>query len=125
VFGLGMVSKQQDSEKNRISISRGMLFFSSRLAVRIGEEAAGDWLPPGSSFYSSLGFYGLRPLCSADLRLAIDEIVHHDDVMVLIVIRTRYIAGRDPDRGDAGVIKLDAEKGLISIARRGWNETAE
>ena len=68
----------------------------------------------------------MRPLCSADLRLAVDEIVHHDDVMLLIVVRPRgNIAGRDPDRGDAGVIKLDAEEGEISIARRGRNETAE
>ena len=61
-----------------------------------------------------------------DLWLAVDEVVHHDDVMLAIVVRPRgNVAGLDPDRRDAGVIKLDAEEGQASIARRGRNETAE
>jgi hypothetical protein len=61
-----------------------------------------------------------------DLWLAVDEVVHHDDVMLFIVVRTRgNVAGRNPDRRDAGVIKLDAEEGQASVARRGRNETAE
>ena len=61
-----------------------------------------------------------------DLWLAVDEVVHHDDVMLAIVIRPRgNVAGLDPDRRDAGVIKLDAEEGQASVARRGRNETAE
>ena len=60
------------------------------------------------------------------LWLAVDEVVHHDDVMAGIVIRPRgNVAGLDPDRSDAGVIKHDAEEGQASIARRGRNETAE
>ena len=43
-----------------------------------------------------------------------------------IVVRPRgNVAGLDPDRRDAGVVKLDAEEGQASIARRGRNETAE
>ena len=60
------------------------------------------------------------------LWLAVDEVVHHHDVMLAIVIRPRgNVAGRNPNRRDAGVIKLDAEEGQASIARRGRNETAE
>src|SRR4029077_8145251 len=56
----------------------------------------------------------------------VDEIVHHDDVVLLIVVRSRgNVAGRDPNRRDAGIVKLDAEEGQVSIARRGRNETAE
>jgi hypothetical protein len=55
---------------------------------------------------------------SNDLWLAVDEVVHHDDVMLAIVIRPRgNVAGRNPNRRDAGVIKLDAEEGQASIAR--------
>ena len=61
-----------------------------------------------------------------ELWLAVDEIVHHDDVVLLIVVRPRgNVAGCDPNRRDAGVVKLDGEKGQVSIARRGRNETAE
>ena len=61
-----------------------------------------------------------------ELWLAVDEIVHHDDVVLLIVVRSRgNVAGRDPNRRDASIVKLDTEKGQVSIARRGWNETAE
>ena len=46
-----------------------------------------------------------------NLRLAVDEVVHHDDVMLFIVVRPRGdVAGLDPDRRDAGVIELDAEE---------------
>jgi hypothetical protein len=61
-----------------------------------------------------------------ELWLAVDEIVHHDDVVLLIIIRPwGNVAGCDPNRRDAGIVKLDAEKGQVSIARRGRNETAE
>ncbi len=60
------------------------------------------------------------------LWLAVDEVVHHDDVMLAIIIRPRgNVAGRDPDRRDARVVKHDAEEGQASIARRGRDETAE
>ena len=46
--------------------------------------------------------------------------------MLAIVIRPRgNVAGLDPDRRDAGVIKLDAEEGQASIARRSRNVTVE
>src|SRR5213592_4917024 len=52
-----------------------------------------------------------------ELWLAVDEIVHHDDVVLLIVVRARgNVASRDPDRRDASVIELDAEEGQVSIA---------
>ena len=60
------------------------------------------------------------------LWLAVDEIVHHDNVMVPIIGRTRgYVTGLDPDRRDAGVVKHDAKEGEASIARRRWNEAGE
>jgi hypothetical protein len=46
--------------------------------------------------------------------------------MVPIIFRTRgNVAGLDPDRRDAGVVKHDAEEGQASIARRRRNETGE
>ena len=55
-----------------------------------------------------------------ELWLAVDEVVHHDDVMLAIVIRPRgNVAGLDPDRRDAGVVKLDREEGQASVSRRG------
>src|SRR5262245_28653702 len=35
------------------------------------------------------------------------------------------IAARDPHSGDARVVKDDAEEGLTSIPRRGWDKAAE
>ena len=88
--------------------------------------------------------YGVGPLCSGwaalpivstveficsylkELRLAVDEVVHHDNVMVPIIVRTRgNVTGLDHDRRDAGVVKHDAEEGQASIARRRRNETGE
>ena len=61
-----------------------------------------------------------------ELWLAVDEVVHHDDVMLAIVVRPRgNVAGRDPNRRDAGVVKLDREEGQVSIARCGRNGTNE
>jgi hypothetical protein len=46
--------------------------------------------------------------------------------MMFIVVRSwGNVAGPNPNGRDAGVIKLDAEEGQVSIARRGRNETAE
>ena len=76
----------------------------------------------GASIVSSLESH-LHSL--KDLWLAVDEIIHHDDVMVLIVIRPRgNVAGFDHDRRDAGVVKLDPDEGQVSIAlamtERNW-----
>jgi len=60
------------------------------------------------------------------LWLAVEEVIHHDDVMLAIVIRPRgNVAARDPDRCDARVVKHDAEEGEAAIARRSRHETAE
>jgi hypothetical protein len=61
-----------------------------------------------------------------ELWLAVDEVVHHDDVIVAIVIRPRgNVAGFDPDPRDARVVKHDAEEGQAPVSRRGRDETAE
>jgi hypothetical protein len=60
------------------------------------------------------------------LWLAVDKVIHHDDVSLFIIIRPRRdVAGCDPDPRDARVVKHDAEEGKAPIARRGRNETAE
>src|SRR5512141_3148726 len=60
------------------------------------------------------------------LRLAIEEVIHHDDVMRPIIIRPRRsIAARDPNSGDARVVKDDAEERKTSISRRGWGKATE
>ena len=60
------------------------------------------------------------------LWLAVDEVVHHDNVMVPIIVRTwGNVTGLDHDRRDAGVVKHDPEEGEASMARRRRNETGE
>jgi hypothetical protein len=111
------------------------------------EEQQNSDEPPGTSVRSTLvvtrqlvlilvSFYGLRPFAFRlggasivssvefhfrslnDLWLAVDEVIHHDDVMALIVIWPRgNVAGFDQDRRDAGVVELDPEEGQVSIAR--------
>ena len=45
------------------------------------------------------------------LWLAVEKVIHHDDVVLIIIIRPRgYVAGRDPDPRDARVVKKDAEE---------------
>ena len=52
------------------------------------------------------------------LWLAVDEVVHRDDVMTGIVARPRgNVAGLDPYRRNARVAKHDAEEGQVSTAR--------
>ena len=54
-----------------------------------------------------------------DLWLAVDEVVHHDNVMLPIIVRTRRnVASLDADRCDAGVIEGDPDEGEISVAGR-------
>ena len=63
---------------------------------------------------------------SKQLWLAVDEVVHHYNVMLPIVVRTgSHVAGFDADRGDAGVIECDAEEREVPVARRCGNDTAE
>ena len=57
------------------------------------------------------------------LRFAVKEIIHHDDVMIPIIIWPRgSIAARDSHSGDAGVAKDDAEEGETSVSRGGWDK---
>ena len=45
------------------------------------------------------------------LWLAVKKIIHHDDVVLITVIRSRgYVARRDPDPRDARVFKKDPEE---------------
>jgi hypothetical protein len=63
---------------------------------------------------------------SQGLWLAIDEVIHHNDILFPNVIRPRGNAtGCDPDSRDARIIEHDSEEGLAPIARRGWDEAAE
>src|SRR5262245_49708623 len=60
------------------------------------------------------------------LWLAVDKVIHHDDVVLPIIIRSRgNVTGCDPHARDARVIEHDTEKGKTPIARRGRNETTE
>ena len=63
---------------------------------------------------------------SARLWLAVDKVIHHHDVLILIIIRPRRrVAGRDPNPRDKRVVKHDAEEGKTPIARRSRDETTE
>ena len=60
------------------------------------------------------------------LRFAVQEIIHHDDVMCSIVIWPRgSIAACYSYSGDACVAKDEAEEGKTSVAWRGWNKATE
>src|SRR6185503_12186908 len=60
------------------------------------------------------------------MRLSIDEIVHHDDVGLPVIVRTGSdIACNDPHTGDPRVVELDPEERKASIARRSRDKTAE
>ena len=75
----------------------------------------------------------LRWFCTGDaalysqwLRLAVDEIIHHDDVSRSIIIRPGGLrAGSDSDTRDKRVLKHYTEKGKAPVARRSRDETAE
>ena len=60
------------------------------------------------------------PLVGKGLWLAVEEVVHHDDVMFRIIIRPwGDVAAGDPHPGDARLVEYDAEEGQAAIARRG------
>ena len=45
------------------------------------------------------------------LWLAVEKVIHHDDVVLIIIIRPRgYVARRDPNPRDACVFKKDPEE---------------
>src|SRR5436309_1644846 len=60
------------------------------------------------------------------LRFAVEEVIHHDNVVLPLIIRPRrHGAARDPHAGNACVVEDDAEKGEACIAWRGRDGTAE
>ena len=60
------------------------------------------------------------------LWLAVEEVIHHNDVISCIIIRPRGdVAACDPHPGDARVVKHDAEEGQAPIARRRRDKAAE
>jgi hypothetical protein len=60
------------------------------------------------------------------LWLAVDEVIHHDDVVVLIIVPARLrVAGRDPHACDQRLIEHDSEKGKACVPWRSRDETAE
>src|SRR5215813_13588362 len=45
-------------------------------------------------------------------RLSIDKVVHHDDVIFTVVVRTwSRVSGSDPHMSDQSVVKFDAKEG--------------
>src|SRR5919109_2976139 len=59
------------------------------------------------------------------LWLAVQKVIHHDDVNFAIIRPRSYVAGGDPDSGDDRFFKENAKKGKARIAGRSRNETAE
>jgi hypothetical protein len=58
--------------------------------------------------------------------LSIDEVVHHDDVIRIVIVRTwRHVSCNNPHRGDPRIVKLNPEERKTSITRSGRDKTAE
>src|ERR1044072_2009503 len=58
--------------------------------------------------------------------LSIDEVVHNDDVVRLVIVRTRSdIACNNPHSCDPRIVKLDPEERKTAITRGGRDKTAE
>ena len=56
--------------------------------------------------------HGIAPQLVKQLWLAVNEVVHHDDIMSGIIVWSRSnVAGLDVYQRDAGVTKRDAEEG--------------
>ena len=74
--------------------------------------------------YSSQSRYGSQ--LRLRLWLAVDKVIHHDDVTLAIIIRARGdVATRDPHPRDERLVKHDAEEGKTPIARRSRDETTK
>src|ERR1700752_2638920 len=61
------------------------------------------------------------------LRLAVKEVIHHDDISSPPIIQSRGdVSARDPHSGDGRVaVKHDAEEGKAAIAWQGRDNAAE
>ena len=57
--------------------------------------------------------------------LAIDKVIHHDNVYFPVIRPRSHLTGCDPDSCDARVIKEDAQEGKARITWRSRDETAE
>lgn len=44
-------------------------------------------------------------------RFSVEEVVHHDDVLSVVIRPRRHIAGNDPHSSDTSVAKDNAEEG--------------
>ena len=66
---------------------------------------------PGSANSCTMQALSQRFCRLVGLWLAVEKVIHHDDVVLIIIIRPRgYVAGCDPDSRDAGVFKKDPEE---------------
>ena len=60
------------------------------------------------------------------LGFAVDEVIHHNDVMFPVIVRPRDdVAARDPHPGDARIVEHDAEERQAAITRRGRGKATE
>jgi len=60
------------------------------------------------------------------MRLAINKIIHHDDVIFAVIIRSwRRVAGCDSHASYPSIVEYDAEERQIPITWRRWDKTAE
>ena len=60
------------------------------------------------------------------MRLTVDEIVHHDDVVRLVIVWTRSnVTADDSDAGDPRVVELDPEERKTSVTRCGRYKAAK
>lgn len=68
----------------------------------------------------------LTSVSKKGLWLAVDEVVHHHNVMVGIIIRSwSVVAGYDPDDSDPWIGEHDPEEGEVSITGRGRHSAGE
>src|SRR5262249_51629284 len=66
------------------------------------------------------------PLLIKGLWLAVDKVIHHNDIVLLIIIRPRgSVAGCDSHPRDECVVKNNTEEGKTPIARRSRNKAAK
>src|SRR5262245_40561431 len=82
--------------------------------------------PKYSRHYASLWVSSsYSATCLVGLWLAVEKVIHHDNVHFPIIRARSYVAGCDPDSRDDRFIKENAKEGKAGIAWRSRNETAE
>ena len=105
------------SEERRTAMScRGLACRPAAHFILVRFYGVGRCVQVGRRFHSI--DRGISASLLDQLWLAVDEVVHHDDVMAGIVARSRgNVAGLDPYRRNARVAKHNAEEGQVSTAR--------